>query len=75
MQIYGEIFAMQPLKSHFCMGECKLAAFLQNTFSEEHLWKAASGHLHYNMKHIHIQHNFLSIYQYKVILLKIKISI
>ena len=27
------------------------AAFLQNTFSEEHLWRAASGHLHYNKKH------------------------
>ena len=29
----------------------KFAAFLQNTFSEEHLWRAASGHLHYNKKH------------------------
>ena len=29
----------------------KFAAFLQNTFSEEHLRRAASGHLHYNKKH------------------------
>ena len=29
----------------------KFAAFLQNTISEEHLWNAASGHLHYNTKH------------------------
>ena len=29
----------------------KLAAFLQNTFSEEHLRRAASRHLHYNKKH------------------------
>ena len=62
MRIYGEIFAMQPLKSHFFMGERKLAAILQNTFSEEHLCRAASGHLHYNMKHIQIQHIFLSTY-------------
>ena len=51
------------LKSHFCMGDSsKFAAFLQNTFSEEHLWRAASGHLHYNKKHIYIEHIFLSIY-------------
>ena len=25
---------------------CKFAGFLQNTFSEQHLWKAASGRLH-----------------------------
>ena len=29
----------------------KFAAFLQNIFSEQHLWRAASGHLHYNKKH------------------------
>ena len=29
---------------------CKFAAFLQNNFSEQHLWTAASGHLHYNKK-------------------------
>ena len=40
----------------------KFAAFLQNTFSEEHLWRGASGHLHYNKKHKHI---FLSIHWYK----------
>ena len=34
---------------------CKFAAFLQNTFFEEHLWRAASGHLHYNKKHIYIE--------------------
>ena len=28
----------------------KVVAFLQNTFSEEHLWRAASGDLHYNKK-------------------------
>ena len=28
----------------------KFAAFLQNIFPEEHLWRAASGHLHYNKK-------------------------
>ena len=35
------------LKSHFCIEiSCKFAAFLRNTFSEEHLRMAASGHLH-----------------------------
>ena len=43
MQLYETL-----LKPHF---SSKFAAFLQNTFSEEHLWKAASGHLHYNKKH------------------------
>ena len=28
----------------------KFAASLQNTFSEQNLWRAASGHLHYNQK-------------------------
>ena len=32
------------LNSHVCMGD------LQNTFSEQHLWRAASGHLQYNKK-------------------------
>ena len=50
----------------------KFAAFLLNTFSEEHLWKAASGHLHCNKKHIYIKHILLSIYQYKVIFMKQK---
>ena len=27
----------------------KFGAILQNTFSEEHLWRAASGRLHYNI--------------------------
>ena len=37
------------LNSHFCMSKlCKFSAFLQNTFSEQHLWNAASGHLHNN---------------------------
>ena len=32
------------LKSHFDMGvSCKFAAYFQNTFSWEYLWKAASG--------------------------------
>ena len=54
---------------------CKFTVFLQNTFSEKHLWRTASGHLHYNKKRIYTEHIFLSIYWYKVILLKIKISI
>ena len=45
MNIYGGIFVMQLYWNHTS------AAFLQNTFSEEHLWRAASGHLHYNKKH------------------------
>ena len=50
------------IESHFCMGDSsKFAALLQNTFSEEHLWRAASGHLHYNKKHIYIEYIFLSI--------------
>ena len=38
------------------------AFFLQSTFSEEHLWRTTSGHLHYNKKRIYIEHIFLSIY-------------
>ena len=41
---------------------CKFAAFLQNTFSEEDLWRTTSGHIHYNKKRIYIEHIFLSIY-------------
>ena len=52
----------------------KFATFLQNTFSEEHLWRA-SGHFHYNNKHLFIKNIFLSIYWCKVILMEIKISI
>ena len=40
----------------------KFAAFLQNTFSEEHIWSAASGHLRYNKKHIYIEYILLSVY-------------
>ena len=29
----------------------KFSAFWQNNFSEEHLWRAAPGHLHYKKKH------------------------
>ena len=52
MQIYGAIFAIQLYWNHTSawMISSKFAAFLQNTISEEHLWRAASGHLHYNMK-------------------------
>ena len=53
MQIYGGIFAMQLYWNHTSSWviSSKFTAFLQNTFSEEHLWGAASGHLHYNRKH------------------------
>ena len=34
---------------------------------------AASGHLHYNKKHIYIEQIFLSIYQYKVIFVRTKL--
>ena len=47
------MFAMQLYWNHTSawMISSKFAAFLQNTISEEHLWNAASGHLHYNTKH------------------------
>ena len=53
MQIYGGIFAMQLYWNHTSAWviSSKFAAFLQNTFSEEHLWRAASVHLHYSKKH------------------------
>ena len=53
MQIYGAIFAMRLYWNHTSawMISSKFAAFLQNTISEEHLWRAASGHLYYNTKH------------------------
>ena len=53
MQIYERIFAMQLYWNHTFawMISSKFAAFLQNTFSKKHLWRAASGHLHYNKKH------------------------
>ena len=39
------------LDSYFSMGDsCKFAAFLQSTLFEQHLWRAASVHLHYNKK-------------------------
>ena len=64
LQIYGEIFAMDLYWNHTFAWviSIKIAAFLQNTFSEEHLWRAASGHLRYNKKHIYIEHILLSIY-------------
>ena len=46
---------------HGCISS-KFAALLQNTFSEEHLWRAASEHLLYNKKHIYIEHILLSNY-------------
>ena len=53
MQIYGGIFAMELYWNHTSAWviSSKFAAFLQNTFSEQHLWSAASGHLHNNKKH------------------------
>ena len=53
MQIYGGVFAMQLYWNHTSAWviSSKFAAFLQNPFSEEHLWRAASGHLHYKKKH------------------------
>ena len=52
MQIYGGIFAMQLYWNHTSawMISSKFAAFLQNTFCEEYLWRAASGNLNYNKK-------------------------
>ena len=52
MQIYGGIVTMQIywIDTSAWAISCKLAAFLQNTFSEQHSWRAASGHLHYNKK-------------------------
>ena len=53
MQIYGGIFAMQLYWNHTSAWviSSKFVAFLQNTFSEKHLWGTASGNLHYNKKH------------------------
>ena len=42
MQLYWNYTSAWVISSKF-------AAFLQNTFSEEHLWRVASGH--YNKKH------------------------
>ena len=77
MQIYGGIFAMQLYWNHNSawLISCKFAAFLQNIFAEEQLWRAASEPLHYKKKQIYNENVFLSIYWYKVILMKIKISI
>ena len=52
MQIYGGIFAMQLYYWNHTTAwviSRKFGAILQNTFSEEHLWRAASGRLHYNI--------------------------
>ena len=64
MHIYGGIFTMQLYWIHTSAWviSCKFAAFLQNTFSEEDLWRTTSGHIHYNKKRIYIEHIFLSIY-------------
>ena len=64
MLIYRGFFAIQLYWSHTSAWviSSKFAAFLQNIFSEEHLWRAASGHLNYNKKHICIEHIFLSVY-------------
>ena len=45
-------FSMQSYWIYFSawVVSCKFTAFLQNTFSEQHLWRAASGHLHQNKK-------------------------
>ena len=53
MQIYGGIFAMQRYWNHTSawVTSSKFSAFWQNNFSEEHLWRAAPGHLHYKKKH------------------------
>ena len=61
MQIYGGDFATQLYWKHTFarMISSKFTAFLQNTFSEEHLWRTASEHLHYNMKQIYVEHIFL----------------
>ena len=52
MQIYGGIFTMQLYWIHTSAQviSCKFAAFLQNTFCEQHLWRADSGHLDHNKK-------------------------
>ena len=63
MQIYRGIFAMQLYWNYTFVWviSSKFAASLQSIFSEERLWRAASGHLCYNKKHIYIEHIFLSI--------------
>ena len=51
VDLWRNFYCATLLNSRFCMGESfKFAAFLQNTFSKQHLWRAASGHLHYNKK-------------------------
>ena len=67
MQIYRGIFAIQLYCNHASVWviSCKFAVFLQNTFSEENLWRAASGHLHCKKKHIYIENIFLNTYDNK----------
>ena len=64
MKIYGGIFAIQLYWNHtsVLVISSKFTVFLQNTFSQENLWSAASGHLRYNKKHIYIAYILLSIY-------------
>ena len=52
--IFGGIFAMQLYWDHTSVWviSSKFVALFQNTFSEENLWRSASGHLHYNKKQI-----------------------
>ena len=52
MQIYGGFCTLQLYRIHTSARviSCKFAAFLQNTFSEQHLWGAASEHLHHDKK-------------------------
>ena len=52
MQIYGGIFTMQLYWIHTSTWviSSKFAAYLQKIFSEQDLWRCASGHLHHNKK-------------------------
>ena len=42
--LWRKFYYATLLNSYFCMGD------LLQIFSEKHIWKAASGHLHYNKK-------------------------
>ena len=80
------IFTMQLywIQTSAWVISCKFAMFLQNTFSEQHLWRAASGHLHHNKKQgkqhyidqciCFIAHTFLVLLctHYQAILLPVK---
>ena len=69
MQIYWGIFAIQLYWNHTSAWviSSKFAAFLQTTFFEEHLWRTASGDLHYNKKHrvsCFLSHSTIIIHQF-----------